>query len=124
MYGRIVDGFESVWRASITLIVMIRGTFDFWPMLETQPVFSIFYVYSYYSFAYGILVGLVIVILQSTYKLLKSQQYYKASLEMQDYEMIEFILKRFKLWSGIQKQKPVSECDLMVLNVFSLVLVY
>lgn len=108
MYGRIVSGFESVWHAIVTLTVMIRGTFDFWPMLDYHPIFSHFYVYSYYAFAYGLLVAFVIAILQSTFKVIKSQMYYKATLEMQDYEMIDFMLKRFKLWTGIQKQKPVS----------------
>lgn len=111
MYGRIVSGFESVYHSIVTLTVMIRGTFDFWPMLDHQPVFSHFYVYSYYAFAHGILVALVIAILQSTYKVIKSQQYYKATIEMQDYEMVEFMLKRFKLWSGMQKPKPVSSAS-------------
>lgn len=108
MYGQIVSGFESVGHTITTLVVMIRGSFDFWPMLDYHPIFSHFYVYSYYAFAYGILIGLVISILTSTYKVMKSQMYYKATLEMQDYEMIDFMLKRFKLWAGIQKPKPVS----------------
>ncbi|XP_060598141.1 polycystin-1-like isoform X3 [Ruditapes philippinarum] len=106
MYGRFVSGFESVGHSITTLIVMIRGSFDFWPMLDYQPVFSHFYVYSYYTFAYGIMIALVISILTSTYKVIKSQMYYKATLEMQDYEMVDFMLKRFKLLTGLQKPKP------------------
>ena len=80
MYGRIVSGFESVGHSISTLIVMVRGSFDFWPMLDHQPVFSHFYVYSYYAFAYGIMIALVISILTSTYKVMKSQKYSDQSL--------------------------------------------
>ena len=110
MYGRAVPGFESVGHAVSTLVVIIRGTFNFWPMLNHQPVFSHFYLYSYYGFAYGILVALVISILQSCYRINKSKMYYKDSLDMKDYEMIEFMINRFKLWAGIKKQKPVGLC--------------
>ncbi|XP_052761742.1 polycystin-1-like isoform X2 [Mya arenaria] len=106
MYGRVVSGFESVGHTINTLLVMIRGEFDFWPMLDFQPVFSHFYVYSYYAFAYGLLVAFVIAILQNSYRSTKSKRYFKSTMEMQDYEMVEFMLKRFKLWAGIQKQKP------------------
>ena len=107
MYGH-VSGFESVGHAIVTLIVMIRGTFDFWPMLDYQPVFSHFYVYSYYAFTYGLTIALVIAVLNNMYKTYRSQMFFKATLDMQDYEMIEFLMKRFKLWAGIQKEKPVS----------------
>ena len=109
MYGQI-PGFDSVGHAIVTLIVMIRGTFDFWPMLDYQPVFSHFYVYSYYAFTYGLTIALVIAILNNMYRRNRSQMYYKATLDMQDYEMIDFMMKRFKLWAGIQKEKPVSYC--------------
>lgn len=107
MYGH-VYGFESVGHSIVTLIVMIRGTFDFWPMLDYQPVFSHFYIYSYYAFTYGLTVALVIAILNNTYKTNRSQMYFKSTLDLQDYEMVDFMMKRFKLWAGIQKEKPVS----------------
>ena len=121
MYGQI-PGFDSVGHAIVTLIVMIRGTFDFWPMLDYQPVFSHFYVYSYYAFTYGLTIALVIAILNNMYRRNRSQMYYKATLDMQDYEMIDFMMKRFKLWAGIQKEKPVSCClnnhrNLVICNI-------
>ncbi|KAH3864143.1 hypothetical protein DPMN_027157 [Dreissena polymorpha] len=106
LYGRVLAEFETVGHAANTLLVMIRGHFNFLPMLDHQETFTHFYVYSYYAFAYGIMVALVVAILQSTYHTIKSQQTFKASIEMQDHEMIEFMLKRFKLWAGIQKPKP------------------
>lgn len=110
LYGRVLAEFETVGHAANTLLVMIRGHFNFLPMLDHQETFTHFYVYSYYAFAYGIMVALVVAILQSTYHTIKSQQTFKASIEMQDHEMIEFMLKRFKLWAGIQKPKPVCSC--------------
>ena len=120
MYGQ-VSGFESVGNSIVTLIVMIRGTFDFWPMLDYQPIFSHFYVYSYYAFTYGLSIALVIAILNNMYKAHRSQMFFKATLDMQDYEMIEFMLKRFKLWTGIQKEKPVSAGVALLVKVFRII---
>ena len=108
MYGRLLPEFQTVGHSIDTLLVIIRGTFDFWPMLDHRPAFSHFYLYSSYTFAYGIMIDLVTAILNNTYRTTKSQMYYKSTLEMQDYEMIDFMMKRFKLWAGFQKPKPVS----------------
>ncbi|XP_070182767.1 polycystin-1-like [Littorina saxatilis] len=105
-YGRFVHSYRSFQNSLMTLFGVMKGRVDFSPVLEYQPVFSHFFFYSFYVFVYGLFVALVIAILQDAYKLIRSQMYFKATLESQDYEMIEFMIKRFKLWAGITKPKP------------------
>lgn len=92
----------------MTLFGMIRGNFNFWELLAYNEAFTHFYFYSYYIFTYGLVIGLLLAIMNDTYRSVKSQMYYKSTLEPQDYEMIDFMMKRFKLWAGITKPKPVS----------------
>lgn len=107
MYGPYVGGFESYWHTLTSLFGAIRGTFDFWLLFENQRIFTHLFFYSFYIFVYGLTVGLVVAILSDTYKSLRSQMFFKSTLDMQDHEMIEFTMKRFKLWAGITKPKPV-----------------
>ncbi|KAK3612214.1 hypothetical protein CHS0354_039486 [Potamilus streckersoni] len=106
MYGKVIEGFQSVGHTMVSLVESIRGTFDFWPLFDYQPVFSHFYFYSFYAFVYGITIALVIAILNDMYSVIRSQMLCKVTLEMHDYEMIDFMLNRFKLWTGIKKPKP------------------
>ena len=87
---------------------MQHGHFRFWTLMDNDSVFSHFFLYFYYAFCYGITIALIISVLNDTYKTTKGQMYFKATMDMQDYEMVEFIMKRFKLWAGFDKPKQVS----------------
>lgn len=41
-----------------------------------------------------------------TYRMLKTEMY-RPPMEPQDYEMVEFLIKRLKLWMGLSKAKEV-----------------
>lgn len=101
-------GFASFQSALLSLMGVIRGSFDFWHFLHHWPVMTHVYFYSFYAFAYGLFIGLVIAVVLDTYKITHQSMFFKSSLDTQDHEMIEFMMKRFKLWAGITKQKPVS----------------
>ena len=116
-YGSFVQGYRSFQSSLLTLFGVMKGSADLVPALEHQRVFSHFFFYSFYAFVYGLFVALVIAVLQDAYKLTRSQLYFKSSLEPQDYEMIDFMLKRFKLWAGIIKPKPVSGIVNLVLSL-------
>ncbi|OWF55928.1 Polycystin-1 [Mizuhopecten yessoensis] len=105
-FGPYVGGFESYWNTLTTLLGAIRGTFDFWLLFEHSRVFTHFFFFSFYIFVYGLTVCLVVAILSDTYKTLRSQMFFKSTLDMQDHEMIDFTMKRFKMWAGITKPKP------------------
>ncbi|XP_062602087.1 polycystin-1-like isoform X2 [Saccostrea cucullata] len=103
--GNHMDGFENYWTTLMTLLGMIRGRFNFFPMLEMDTIFTHCFFYSYYIFTYGLTIALIIAVLNDSYKTVKSQMYYKSTLDLQDYEMIDFMMKRFKLWAGFEKPK-------------------
>lgn len=50
----------------------------------------------------GLLCGSV----QNSYRRTRAE-FYRLALEPQDYEMIDFFVKRFKLWLGVNKVKEV-----------------
>jgi hypothetical protein len=106
-FGNFIRGYRTFQSSLLTMFGVMKGRVDFDPALRYQPVFSHFFFYSFYAFVYGLFVALVIAILQDAYKMTRSHMYFKSSLEPQDYEMIEFMLKQFKLWTGIIKPKPV-----------------
>ncbi|KAJ8318729.1 hypothetical protein KUTeg_003820 [Tegillarca granosa] len=105
-YGAYIHGFENFELTLMTLFGVIRGNFNFWELLAYNEAFTHFYFYSYYIFTYGLVIALLLAIMNDTYRSVKSQMYYKSTLEPQDYEMIDFMMKRFKLWAGITKPKP------------------
>ncbi|XP_052069619.1 polycystin-1-like isoform X1 [Mytilus californianus] len=104
-YGRSIDGFETYWHTLTSLTGMLHGHYSFWKLMDHQPIFSHFFLYFYYAFCYGITMALIISVLTNTYKTTKGQMYFKATMDMQDYEMVEFMMKRFKLWAGLDKPK-------------------
>lgn len=107
-----MDGFENYWTTLMTLLGMIRGTFNFFPLLEMDTIFTHCFFYSFYIFTYGLTIALIIAVLNDSYKQVKSQLYYKSTLDLQDYEMIDFMMRRFKLWAGFEKPKEVSNFQL------------
>lgn len=44
---------------------------------------------------------------------------YRPTIELQDYEMVEFFIKRLKLWMGLTKAKEVGCASVVVQNVLS-----
>ena len=78
-------------------------------MLEYNPVFTQLYVTSFMALTLVCAMALVIAILNSTYQDLKKQANYYSNMDLKDYEMIEFTIRRFKRWLGLTKEKPVSE---------------
>ena len=109
-YGSTQVGFANFWTTLTSLTGMLRGTYNFFPLLAVDQIFTHVFFYSFYAFAYGMCVGLILAILNDSYHFMKKQMYYKSTLDLQDYEMIEFMMKRFKLWAGIDKPKPVRQC--------------
>lgn len=87
---------------------MLHGHFSFWTLMDSDRVFTHFFLYSYYAFCYGITIALILAVLRDSYRTTKGQMFFKATMDMQDYEMVEFMMKRFKLWAGIDKPKQVS----------------
>ncbi|XP_041364412.1 polycystin-1-like [Gigantopelta aegis] len=106
IYGSTIRDFASFHTAITTLLRTICGAMNLATLLEFHPVLTPPYFYSFYALTYGVFIGLVMAVLNDTYRMTRQQMYYKATLEAQDYEMIDFMMNRFKLWAGIKKQRP------------------
>lgn len=112
LFGRSVFGYHSFGACLVSLVGVIRGSVDYTPLLLVQPVWTYLYLFSLACCVFGLIFSLVLAILNDTYKLTHSQTFYKLTLDIHDYEMVEFMLKRFKQWAGIIKPKAVSRTTL------------
>lgn len=120
-----MDGFEDYWTTLMTLLGMIRGTFNFFPLLAMDTIFTHCLFYSFYIFTYGLTIALIIAVLNDSYKTVKSQMFYKSTLDLQDYEMIDFMMKRFKLWAGFEKPKEVRSVTIFwILSLHIIIVVH
>ena len=52
--------------------------------------------------------GLILAVITDAYHDVRSHKGYRDSLEIKDYEMVDFMLERFKVMIKIKKPKPVN----------------
>jgi len=106
-YNSIAMSFSSMSLAFSSLVVLMRGTFtDLENMLQFDAVFTQLYIMSFMALTLITIMALVVAILNSTYHTLKMQVHYYNNMDLKDYEMIEFTIRRFKRWMGLTKEKP------------------
>jgi hypothetical protein len=108
MLGPGVYAFRSYGASILSLLQTLRGHMDFLKPYDYMPWFSGIFFFTYIFFAFGVVFALIIAVLQKAYRLSKSRTKYPCTLDTKDYEMIEFMLERFKVWAGINKTKKVS----------------
>ena len=108
VYGPFLFGYHSFQHSVGSLFAIIGSRYEFWALFEEQRIFTHLLFLSFGIFVYGLTTALCVTVLSWSYKWSSSQMTYKTTLEARDYEMIDFMIKRFKLIVGIQKQKPVS----------------
>ena len=104
-----VMAFRSVLHSITALTVLLRGDADYLDdLLITSKAFTIMFTMSFVGLMMIALVALIIAVFTSQFHFAKSQTTYRNTMDTPDYEMVDFMMKRFKMWSGITKQKPVS----------------
>ena len=109
MYGTVFGAFSSFRGSFYTLFGTLRGQRPFLEeLLSYNKTLTTLLFISYVSIVHLAVTGLIIAVLGWALKQAKRQVYYNRTIDMQDYEMMEFLLKRLKLWIGLTKPKPVS----------------
>ncbi|XP_064630096.1 polycystin-1-like [Lineus longissimus] len=108
MLGPGVYAFRSYGASILSLILSIRGSMDFFKPFDYNPWFTGFFFFTYIFLVFGFIFALIITVLQKAYHLSKSRTKYPCNLDTKDYEMIDFMLERFKVWAGIKKTQKVS----------------
>ena len=118
-YGTVVDSFKDVGLGIVHLLVLIRGHAPFLvPMATMDPTFTTIFLLGWESLMLVVMVGMIIAVLSDAYKQVRQQMFYHNTLETQDYEMVDILLRRLKRWMGITKPKPVSYAIFQFLHLF------
>uniref|UniRef100_UPI0037E95008 polycystin-1 n=1 Tax=Semicossyphus pulcher TaxID=241346 RepID=UPI0037E95008 len=98
-----IEGFLSVFQSGVSVLSLLRGRMTLQRLFRVHPVLGPLY---------GLLpVGGVLLLARLCGAVLihayraEQAELYQPTIEPQDYEMVEFFIKRLKLWMGLTKAK-------------------
>ncbi|XP_077979376.1 polycystin-1-like [Glandiceps talaboti] len=105
VYGSLIWGLHTLGSSLVALLGLMRGpSIDLDLCLEYYPVLTPL-MFSFFWFIFCVIIAsLFAAIIINSYKDVKEKAK-KPCLELQDYEMVEFIMKRFKQMLGLSKVK-------------------
>uniref|UniRef100_A0A7M4E2W2 Polycystin 1, transient receptor potential channel interacting n=1 Tax=Crocodylus porosus TaxID=8502 RepID=A0A7M4E2W2_CROPO len=86
------------------LLSALHGNMAFQSLIQDFPILGAAYVLSYVVSLLCISSRFLCAIILHSYRSVRAEMY-RPAIEPQDYEMIEFFVKRFKLWMGLSKTK-------------------
>uniref|UniRef100_A0A7M4E2Y0 Polycystin 1, transient receptor potential channel interacting n=1 Tax=Crocodylus porosus TaxID=8502 RepID=A0A7M4E2Y0_CROPO len=88
----------------IVLLLLIYAQCGYLSLIQDFPILGAAYVLSYVVSLLCISSRFLCAIILHSYRSVRAEMY-RPAIEPQDYEMIEFFVKRFKLWMGLSKTK-------------------
>ncbi|KAG7324819.1 hypothetical protein KOW79_011135 [Hemibagrus wyckioides] len=104
LFSASVEGFRTVRQASQSLLCLLRNRIVLQQLSEEHPVLGPLFCLTVFGLGFWLLGRLCGAILLHRYKTIREEMY-RPSMEPQDYEMVEFLIKRLKLWMGLSKAK-------------------
>ncbi|XP_059386846.1 polycystin-1 [Carassius carassius] len=104
LFSGSVEGFRTLGQASSSLLCLLRGHMGLRRLCEHHPVVGPLYCLSAVGIGFWVLGRLCAALLIRTYRMVQAD-IYRPSMEPQDYEMVQFLIKRLKLWMGLSKTK-------------------
>ncbi|XP_035258644.1 polycystin-1 isoform X2 [Anguilla anguilla] len=104
LFSSSVEGFRTVGQASLTLASALRGRAVTQRLCERHPMLGPLYCLSVVGAGLWVLGRLCGAMLMRSYRAAQAEMY-RPAMEPQDYEMVEFFIKRLKLWMGLSKTK-------------------
>ncbi|XP_062299163.1 polycystin-1 [Scomber scombrus] len=99
-----VEGFLSVRQAGVSVLSILRGRMALQRLCKMHPVLGPLYGLLLMGGIIWLLARLCGAVLIRTYRAEQADMY-RPAIEPQDYEMVEFFIKRLKLWMGLTKAK-------------------
>ncbi|XP_064630503.1 uncharacterized protein LOC135489174 [Lineus longissimus] len=96
-------GYKSFVASAETSLNIMLGKFDFQAMLQSSSVLGPFFFFLYVVTIVMILINMFLSILNESFTIVKND----VSKQSNDYEMVDFIMRRFKLWTGIGNGQPM-----------------
>lgn len=106
LFSGTVEGFRTLGQASSSLLCLLKGHMGLRRLCEHHPVVGPLYCLSAVGIGFWVLGRLCAAVLIRTYRMVQTE-IYRPSMEPQDYEMVQFLIKRLKLWMGLSKTKEV-----------------
>ncbi|XP_049320596.1 polycystin-1 isoform X1 [Astyanax mexicanus] len=104
LFSGSVEDFRTVWRTSQSLLGLLSGRAVLHQLCEQHPVLGPLYCLCVFGLGFWMLGRLCGAVLLFTYRTFRAELH-RPSIEPQDYEMVEFLIKRLKLWMGLSKAK-------------------
>ncbi|XP_048411204.2 polycystin-1 [Stegostoma tigrinum] len=104
VFSPTLEHFVTFSSSLLTLVAFPRGTLSLRHAVHHYPIIAPLYFLGYVLCLTWIARNFFSAIINQSYKQLKAEMY-RPAIEPQDYEMIEFFIKRFKLWIGLTKTK-------------------
>ncbi|XP_034415177.1 polycystin-1 [Cyclopterus lumpus] len=99
-----VEGFLSVRQTGVSVLSILRGRMVLRRLCRVHPVLGPVYGLLVMAGSVWLLARLCGAVLIRTYRAVQAELYCP-TIEPQDYEMVEFFIKRLKLWMGLTKAK-------------------
>ncbi|XP_066292476.1 polycystin-1-like isoform X2 [Branchiostoma lanceolatum] len=96
--------FTNMWMSITAMVAMFRGQVDLDPCRQARPFLAFLFFTSYILVVFCILGRLFGAILIHGFTAVRKEMH-RPAVERQDYEMVEFMIKRFKMWTGLAKPK-------------------
>ncbi|XP_029456465.1 polycystin-1-like isoform X2 [Rhinatrema bivittatum] len=104
VFSATVEEFRTVGCSFSSLLLALCGKTNLRPLLQNSPILGSVYIFSYVASLLWIGSRFLCAIILHSYRGVRAEMY-RPAIEPQDYEMIEFFVKRFKLWMGLSKTK-------------------
>ncbi|XP_051522562.1 polycystin-1 [Myxocyprinus asiaticus] len=104
LFSSSVKGFRTLGQASQSLLCLLRGHMGLHRLCEHHPVVGTLYCLAAVGIGLWVLWRLCAAVLIQTYRIVQAD-IYRPSMEPQDYEMVQLLIKRLKLWMGLSKTK-------------------
>ncbi|KAF1374215.1 hypothetical protein PFLUV_G00247310 [Perca fluviatilis] len=104
LFSHSVEGFLSVRQTGVSVLSILRGRMALRRLCRLHPVLGPLYGLLLMGGGVWLLARLCGAVLIRTYRT-EQTELYCPTIEPQDYEMVEFFIKRLKLWMGLTKPK-------------------
>ncbi|CAL8282591.1 unnamed protein product [Merluccius merluccius] len=98
------EGFGSLRQAGVSALSLLRGRVVLRRLCGAHPVLGPLYALLLTGGGLWVLARLCGAVLIRNYRTVRAEMY-RPAMEPQDYEMVEFFIKRLKLWMGLTKAK-------------------
>ncbi|XP_069373627.1 polycystin-1 isoform X2 [Paralichthys olivaceus] len=104
LFSQSVEGFQSVHEAGVSVLSVLRGRIARQRLFKVHTVLGPLHGLLLMGGGVWLLARLCGAVLIRAYRAEQAELYHP-TIEPQDYEMVEFFIKRLKLWMGLSKAK-------------------